>query len=753
MAPSRPPFLQYLRIDRFGRFADRTIGPFGPHLNIVFGPNEAGKTTLASFVGGVLFGWEEARGNRNTYKPTGAERSGSLFFSPRGGSGAVANESKTAVPSSDRLNTSSETLMLFRGRNADGVQGDVALLDDIDKDTFRTMFALNSDELRSLRNTTDTTAKLLTAGSGTGSSPAHALAHVNERLAAFTSRAASAEQSIPQLAAQKSRAREAERAAAAQADRWRAQDRELHELEPERAAMAARVEESNRRIEDLTAVKSSLEALSDEAAALRVEYDRARASEDEARREAAAAQSSSDPALVSLTSSEDRALRDRLDALASREARQAHSVEVAEANYHSSKAVYEALLETEDADADRRRARAKRSMQLAFLVVVPAVLFLLGVPLFIFGRNRGSLSYMALGGALLMFAALMVVGGFLMLFRPDKVTTARKERFDDAHWVMVQDEKKLEACRAAETDAARTAAGELEAWGLGGARGSLRQARVLLDEAQEVRSALALCRQRQQAAAARAATAERRLQEIAAEREELLARVELDPAAASADVDRELEHRMRQRAGLLDTFEAMNRRAGELSTLLEQARDELSFDQCKLATEQVSTRLEEAKTDFARLLLAKHMLETAIATWESKRQPEVYAKASRLLSLMTDGRWVEVSLTAEGTLEVMDAVKTRRSPVHLSLGTCQQLYLALRIALLTTAENVGRAIPILADDILVNFDDTRRLGAARALAELAESRQVILLTCHEDVVRVLKKAAKQQGHPATVIDL
>ena len=94
-----------------------------------------------------------------------------------------------------------------------------------------------------------------------------------------------------------------------------------------------------------------------------------------------------------------------------------------------------------------------------------------------------------------------------------------------------------------------------------------------------------------------------------------------------------------------------------------------------------------------------------------------------------------------------------RQPVHLSLGTCQQLYLALRIALLTCADNVGRAIPILADDILVNFDEQRRLGAARALVELSEQRQVILFTCHEGVARALKKTAKQSGRPATVINL
>ena len=82
----------------------------------------------------------------------------------------------------------------------------------------------------------------------------------------------------------------------------------------------------------------------------------------------------------------------------------------------------------------------------------------------------------------------------------------------------------------------------------------------------------------------------------------------------------------------------------------------------------------------------------------------------------------------------------RARAVHLSLGTCQQLYLALRIALLVTADNVGRAVPIIADDILVNFDSQRRAGAAKALAQLARHRQVILLTCHEEIVETMRVA-------------
>ena len=60
-------YLEHIKIVSFGAFSNKAVGPFAPHLNVVYGPNEAGKTTLASFVGGVLFGWEEARGSRNTY--------------------------------------------------------------------------------------------------------------------------------------------------------------------------------------------------------------------------------------------------------------------------------------------------------------------------------------------------------------------------------------------------------------------------------------------------------------------------------------------------------------------------------------------------------------------------------------------------------------------------------------------------------------------------------------------------------------
>ena len=88
---------------------------------------------------------------------------------------------------------------------------------------------------------------------------------------------------------------------------------------------------------------------------------------------------------------------------------------------------------------------------------------------------------MAIGFLLSVFAALMATGGFALLFRPNKEEGARKARFDDVHWVMIQDKKKLEACQAEEESVAAQVREALDEEGLGEAQGSVRQARALLE--------------------------------------------------------------------------------------------------------------------------------------------------------------------------------------------------------------------------------------------------------------------------------
>lgn len=564
-------YLRYARMASFGVVSNRTVGPFEPGLNIVFGKNEAGKTTLASFIEGVLFGWEEARGSRNTYKPEAAERAGSLFFA-------------------DEKDCESE---LSRVRNADGLKGDVRLVADIDRDTFRTMFSLNSDELRFLRNAGDVTTHLLTAGSGTGVSPAHALSQVNDQLAGYTSRAVSAEHSLTRLTAERERLRLELQALGDEMDELKRLDAQFHQMEPQRAELTQRLSELNDQLERLAVCRSRIEKI-DAEIALRAEGGRSRGGQGSQARGAS------------------KALGDG----------------------------------------------APLTLYLAFGLLF-AVFLAGGVAALLYGQRASDATFAVVGAGLLVAAFAEIAIAVALIFSAK-------------HKAQEQDDQMRES-----------------------------------------------------------------LLELEAHRLAVLERAGIPADADLDEIDFEMARRTRERAEVVEQIEEFNELYGEMRSRLGLAAQREDFADKKIAYQAVRTRLLDATQDFMRLLLARRMLEYAIAEWEIESQPAVYRQAGRLLSIMTDGAWTRVTEASDGSLMVANEDRVTRPAQKLSLGTCQQLYLSMRIALLMAADEVGQSIPVLADDILVNFDSDRRRGAARALIELASKRQVILLTCHEEVVRVL----------------
>ena len=438
----------------------------------------------------------------------------------------------------------------------------------------------------------------------------------------------------------------------------------------------------------------------------------------------------------------DESKRDRIDVFSDRESKCSHSVELAKSNYAASKAAYEVRLEAPDTREMELRARHQRTAQVVLSIALPLMFVGSGVPLVVHGREISSLSFTALGLGLVAMAVFLAAGALVMLFRPSKEQEARKAELQSAQWVMLQDKKKYESCLAEQEALSRGIRAFLESRGLGEASSNLRRARTILDEAKDARGDMALLQQRSQALTARLTSLEEKIARNVDALASAYTQAHLPSENATlAALDAKIARKVSQRTNLMEAFESTNRAYGELKQELATARGEHTLDEVRMTYQQIRTRYNESLQTFARLLLARRMLEMAISSWESKSQPEVYAQASELMSLMTEGRWVRVYMTADGHLRVVDSVHTERDPVHLSLGTCQQLYLSLRIALLLAADNVGRAIPILADDILVNFDSRRRRGAARALAELAKTRQVIMFTCHEEVVSVLREVS------------
>ncbi len=712
-------FLERIFADHYGAFHQKGLGSFSKGLNVVYGANEAGKTTMASLVGDVLFGWEKARGVRNTYRPCdGADRSATLVFSD-------GNQEK----------------FLARTGDDDVLQGDLSLVSDIDQATYRTMFSLTSDELQALRSPSDVTARLLSAGSGTKTSPSSAFVELEQRIAAHTSTAEGAQESVINLGRRLEAKREEVRIATEQVEISKQKGRELLELQENKRDATERFESLTREIEELTAkrvelvsINGSLEDIENKLQSLRQEQETLIGT---------VSQESFDKRLISLDSATQRALEDKIDEFSEAQEKSRRILDTAKENSAASTAAYEALLEMGQGPKSRgERIRTKTSH--AVISIVPSLAFVTaGLPLFIHGRQINSLSFTIFGIALILLAFLLGAVAIFGLLRPSRDEEAALSRQQDAQWVMLQDKKKLDSSMKEQDQLDRRIAVYLEDVGLGAAKGSLRQARIILEEALQEQIRQSTVDQRISAIKMHADTLKEEIDKLQRRRGAIEDELALPGENLLRNLDNLIHTKTTQRAALLEVSDDTNRRIGELTQELEQAKADRTLDHVKREYQEILVHLRKCKHELIELLLAKRMLERSIAFWESRNQPQVYDEASRLFSLITNGKWTSITMSSGGSVVATDCEGRSFKPRYLSCGTCQQLYLALRIALLISAADVGRAIPVLADDILVNFDAERRKTAARALVELARVRQVIVFTCHEETVAALQEATSE----------
>lgn len=711
-------YLEHIKMTSFGHFANMIVGPFGPGMNVVYGPNEAGKTTLTELVKGVLFGWPAARGETNSYRPEHADRVGSLFF---------------------KNTATGDVVELKRTKNSDDLKAPSPLMTNIDRETYETMFSLTSKELLRLDRHSEITAHLLTAGSGTSASPAHALEKINQRIKAITSKSGQVPGAIGVLKDEQARMRAEVRSGREEADALRDQERLLASLRPRSEMLAQTQVQLNAEIEDLNKTAAQLEAYDKTIEQARANLASLRQTVEGTGKEAP--EPPGDIAAVAhISQAEEYRLRDRLDDFEQRQAKFEHAVDNARQAANASQAAYELHVEDGRLQQSYDRARKQRRVQLALAIIVPLIMIAVGLYIIQLASHVTGASYYMVGVFLMVVALIFAVVGIAVSLRPSRTEESWNDERAKKEWVMHQDKKTLEVCEQQAQDYADQIEAYLNEQGLGAAQGSIRRARRLLDEVREYRAACDLAHQSHQAQALHASNTRRELHAAITNRKQLCLEKGLDKEASVGEVEQLIERKVAERAKTADIAHETERQIGEISERLSAARRAMAFDEAKFESETIETRLNDSYRELAVLLLARHSLEEAISQWERKSQPEVYRCASRLFSQMTGGAWQTVRMNAQGEIEVVDAIKTCRLPYLLSLGTRQQLYLSLRIALLMTAENVGRGLPILCDDILVNFDDARRKQAVAALVELATKRQIILFTCHPDVAKLVSEA-------------
>jgi uncharacterized protein YhaN len=185
-------------------------------------------------------------------------------------------------------------------------------------------------------------------------------------------------------------------------------------------------------------------------------------------------------------------------------------------------------------------------------------------------------------------------------------------------------------------------------------------------------------------------------------------------------------------------YEQLSDEAAQLRGRLDDEGRDDRMARARQELEGLRARAVRAADRYVAYALSVRLLDRSLERFERERQPEVVRVAARIFSVMTDGRYTDVRVPLDGTgVSVISGDGLVRRSEELSRGTAEQLYLALRVGLIGSLGEMGKALPILMDDVVVNFDPQRRAGAVAAVRELAQMRQVLFFTCHPETAELL----------------
>ncbi|AMV72162.1 AAA family ATPase [Desulfuromonas carbonis] len=197
-------------------------------------------------------------------------------------------------------------------------------------------------------------------------------------------------------------------------------------------------------------------------------------------------------------------------------------------------------------------------------------------------------------------------------------------------------------------------------------------------------------------------------------------------------------------------LEALGRQIAEHEAeLLRLVEAEAALQGELLAAEQLDAEIARRRSEEAQLLRRRDLLALSIdllaGAVEEYHQEHFNRFAEELghsLRLVTGGRYAEVRCHDDFSFSLRGKGNSWQPLERFSRGTIDACQLAVRLAL-TRRLARDRHLPLILDDPLVNLDRFRMAEALKMLERLSSEHQVILFS-HDE--QLLKRAARDRWH-------
>ena len=202
---------------------------------------------------------------------------------------------------------------------------------------------------------------------------------------------------------------------------------------------------------------------------------------------------------------------------------------------------------------------------------------------------------------------------------------------------------------------------------------------------------------------------------------------------------------------ILTELKNSNKKINILQTMIENSNNELTkleikqeeFEEqfseiVRLEEEQevLGNQLEELKENNDAIELVKETIGIAYEKLKENINPEFNKKLSENISKITNGKYNNILFNDEQGLIVELPNGNYISADRLSIGTIDQIYLSLRLAIIDEITN--EKLPIILDEAFAYFDDIRLENIMLFLSKKFKDRQIIIFTCTTRELRILQ---------------
>ncbi|EGN0215262.1 AAA family ATPase [Listeria monocytogenes] len=142
------------------------------------------------------------------------------------------------------------------------------------------------------------------------------------------------------------------------------------------------------------------------------------------------------------------------------------------------------------------------------------------------------------------------------------------------------------------------------------------------------------------------------------------------------------------------------------------------------------SKLQQISAEWTETKLALQMLQNTMQQLQEGKLPKTLKLASEYFNHLTSGNYKKVYLQ-DNRLQVESKDSIPFFPEELSQATKEQLYLAIRFALIDVIHK-DFPLPIIIDDGFVHFDSSRMGQMMQLLQKRKSENQVIFFTCHQE---------------------